>query len=212
MGDTENKMALTEIQKERIGRYFFGVTLFIEVVLLFFMFLVIKYYNDHSYDIFKSMALGLIILWVGILVAYYAWAIYFYNINFGITDKDWDDIEANRNSENKIEEPNENPNSEETFGLPPGTVRGTIALTLLVGTLAMVLMSFGKESVVKDNEVFVDNFDFFKTAFLMMIAFYFGQKSLEYLMPGNKTKKSDEAKPDEKAADKSNFLQDGAQG
>ena len=192
---------------------FFGVTVLIEVVLTFLYVSgykilqrpFLRYFqidgirNNNSYG-------------VGILVAYYAWAIYFYNINFGITDKDWDDIETSRNTRNKIEEPVENPNSEETFGLPPGTVRGTIALTLLVGTLAMVLISFGKESVVKDNEVFVDNFDFFKTAFLMMIAFYFGQKSLEYLQSNSNTKKNNELKPDEKVVDKPNFVQDGAQG
>ena len=208
MNDTEKKPILSEKQIERIGHYFFGVTIVIELILLFFLFLACRYYNNHPKEIFTILALGLVLLWIGVLVAYYAWSIYFYNINFGITDKDWVDIEANRNTENELTEPTKNPNSEETFGLPPGTVRGSIALTLLVGTLAMTLMSFGKTNIVKENEIFVDNFDFFKTAFLMMVAFYFGQKTLEYLLPGNKTKNSNENKP----AEQTNLTQDGAQG
>lgn len=172
--------------KEHIARYFIGVTIAIEIILLVFLFLTFWYYNPK--DLLKALALGLIILWVGVLVGYYSWAIYFYNINLGITDKDWEDIEKSRSTTSKIEEPKDNPNAEETFGLPPGTVRGTIALTLLIGTLAMILVSFNKDSIVKDNEVFIDNFDFFKTAFLMMIAFYFGSKSLEYLGFSNKSK------------------------
>lgn len=208
MSDLENQTILSEKQKDRIGHYFFGGTILIELIILFFLFLVCRYYNNHPNEIFKTLALGLILLWSGILVAYYAWAIYFYNINLGITDKDWANIEANRNTENEIEEPSQNPNSEETFGLPPGTVRGSIALTLLIGTLAMALMSFGNANTLKDNEVFVDNFDFFKTAFLMMIAFYFGQKSLEYLLPQSQAKNS----TDSNSAEKTNLTQDGAKG
>ena len=37
------------------------------------------------------------------------------------------------------------------------------------------------DSTVKENTLIVDNFDFIKTAFLMMIAFYFGHKSLELI-------------------------------
>jgi hypothetical protein len=36
-------------------------------------------------------------------------------------------------------------------------------------------------SEIKENSFIVDNFDFIKTAFLMMIAFYFGHKSLELI-------------------------------
>ena len=63
----------------------------------------------------------------------------------------------------------------------PGTVRGTISITLLVGSLSMAIASLGMDYVIKEDSFIADHFDFFKTAFLMMIAFYFGNKSLEML-------------------------------
>jgi len=54
----------------------------------------------------------------------------------------------------------------------------------------MILVSFNTKNIVKDNETFIDNFDFFKNAFLMMIAFYFGQKSLETLLSNQKDRKN----------------------
>ena len=131
--------------------------------------------------LFNLIALGLMLLWIGLLVAYFAWAIYFYNINLGLTDQDWAEIREHKQyvPEGAVDVPSENPNAAQTLGLPPGTLRGTIALTLLVGGIAMAIASLGMDSTVKANSFVVDNFDFFKTAFLMMIAFYFGNKALE---------------------------------
>ncbi len=179
----ENIKPNGKARKEKTGSYFFWITTVIEIIFLFILFFI---YMQKSIDIYNKLGICLIILWIGILVAYYSWAVYFYNINYGLTDKDWEKIEAAKDAGNDVDEPGDNPNAEQTFGLPPGTVRGTIALTLLVGALAMIIVAFGKDSVLKDNETFVDNFQFLKTGFLMMIAFYFGNKSLEYLLPKNK--------------------------
>jgi hypothetical protein len=187
----KSKPYLGALKKEKIGKYFFSAVLVIEVVLLVFVIGVVYQFLKGGIDVYSSLAIGIIVLWIGIVIAYYAWAIYFYNINFGLTDHDWDQIGDARDTSKPLTEPDINPNAEETFGLPPGTVRGTIAISLLVGTLAMAIVSFGKQNIVKDNEIFVDGFEFFKTAFLMMIAFYFGQKSLEYLLPAKK--KSDDS-------------------
>ena len=78
-----------------------------------------------------------------------------------------------------VEERTVNTNKDETLGLPPGTIRGTLALTLLMGALAMTISALGMENTLEENTFLVDNFNFLKTAFLMMIAFYFGNKSLE---------------------------------
>lgn len=176
-----------EIKKDKIGKYFFRAAICIEVLLLTLLVIVIFFHNlfGVKLSLFSIMGISIIILWIAVLIAYYAWAIYFYNINLGLTDHDWEQIALTRSTENPMEERDENPHSDESMGLPPGTVRGTIAITLLIGALAMTLVLFGEGSRLKDNEIFVDNFDFFKTAFLMMIAFYFGQKSLEYLLPKN---------------------------
>lgn len=214
-----------EIKKDKIGKYFFRATICIEILLLALLAIVIFFHSSFGIklSLFSIMGISIIILWIAVLIAYYAWAIYFYNINLGLTDHDWEQIAIARNTENPMEERDENPHSVESLGLPPGTVRGTIAITLLVGALAMTLVLFGEGSRLKDNEIFVDNFDFFKTAFLMMIAFYFGQKSLEYLLPKQEKETlvqqaTSEAKPaatstnTTKPDTKTDFNSNGAQG
>lgn len=132
-------------------------------------------------NLYSSLATALMINWMIVLVSYYIWAIQFYSVNLGWSISAWkrnsavDDIQA------KKKEPEANPHHGESLGLPAGTIRGTIAVTLVVGCLAMMIASLGMDSRLKQNEFFVDNFEFFKTAFLMMIAFYFGNKSLEFL-------------------------------
>ena len=139
-------------------------------------------HNVSQVDIMKSIAAAIIICWVVILVVYYAWAIYFYNINLGWSDDKWGRHRAKQSmGDGNAPTPNENPHGEETLGLPPGTVRGTIALTLTITALALVLASISDESVLNNNSVLADQFEFLKDAFLMMIAFYFGAKSLDLL-------------------------------
>jgi len=181
----DNTNSPQDIKKDQIGKYFFRITVCIEIILLVFLAIVIFFHNSFGVklNLYSVMAISIIILWIAVLIAYYAWAIYFYNINLGLTDSDWEKIEVSRTTDSPMADREDNPNALESLGLPPGTVRGTIALTMLVGALAMTLVLFGEGNRIKDNEIFVDNFDFFKTAFLMMIAFYFGQKSLEYLLP-----------------------------
>ncbi|NJN25754.1 MAG: hypothetical protein HC819_07210 [Cyclobacteriaceae bacterium] len=131
---------------------------------------------------FFNLAGGIIISWIISLVTYYVWAIRFYNINMGWTEEDWikQDKLKREQPESADCEPEANPNAEETLGLPPGTVRATIALTLLIGALALMLASLEMPYMLEQNSFFIDNYDFIKTAILMMVAFYFGNKSLEY--------------------------------
>ena len=134
-----------------------------------------------SDNIYLPMALAIIILWIAIVVGYFAWAIYFYNINLGLTNKDWDEIRQQRDAGVEVEAREHNPFKEETLGLPPGTVRGIMAMSLLIGALAMMIAALGGNKDYDENKFFIENFEFFTTAFLMMIAFYFGDKSLKYL-------------------------------
>lgn len=75
-----------------------------------------------------------------------------------------------------LKEPSENPYKTDSFGLPPGTVRGTLALTLLVMVLLVEGVNYfaptesgGLEG--KYSELF--------TAFEMVLAFYFGARAVE---------------------------------
>ncbi len=134
---------------------------------------------------YYNLAAGMIISWIISLIVYYTWAIYFYNINMGWTDADWEELEIKKDGQPGLldDEPIINPHSTETLGLPPGTVRATLALSLLVGGFSLMLASLELPYKLEQNQFFIDNYDFLKTAFLMMVAFYFGNKSLEYLQP-----------------------------
>jgi len=169
------------------------------IVLIAFIFLILSItgYNSivgsnigNESTVYKAIGFVVIMIWTCVFLSYFIWAIYFYNINYGITNDDWKRIEEARekriqglpyNQEELDEEPISNPYNEETFGLPPGTVRGMIAFTLLVGALGLLIVSFGMDNKMDEGGFFYDNFEFFKTAFLMMIAFYFGSRSLKYL-------------------------------
>ncbi len=167
------------------------------VILLFLVLMIIgtlKIMNqgDISVQLYKAFAFGMIMIWICIFICYFIWAVYFYNFNYGFSRKDWKKIDAAKENRSKgnffrqediDEEPKYNPYKDQTFGLPGGTVRGMIAFTLLFGSIAMLIVSFGMENKVEPNSFFIDQFDFFKKAFLMMIAFYFGTHSLKYLKP-----------------------------
>ena len=136
---------------------------------------------------FYNLSASIIISWIIAMVAYYFWAINFYNVNMGWEDADWDRVNKIKRGQPGLvdDEPTKNPNSEETLGLPPGTVRATLALTLLVNGLALMLASMEMPYTLEQNQLFVDNYEFLKTAFLMMVAFYFGNKSLDFLKSRN---------------------------
>ncbi len=185
-----DKLARSIKNKKFLNGLFIFLMCLIELIILgAIAHIIVQMIKGPDDELYNLIALGVLLIWFGILVAYYAWSVYFYNINLGLTNEDWAEIrERKQYSPEGVEDvPTENPNINETLGLPTGTVRGTLALTLMVGGLAMTIAALGMESFMKENAFLVDNFDFFKTAFLMMIAFYFGSKSLE--MIGYKSKR-----------------------
>ena len=191
-------------EKKAFGKVLTGIAigfgaLVVVTLLAIAIELFIDIRHDEGEDFFDLIALTIIVIWFAILVGYYAWAIYFYNINLGLTDEDWAEIrERKKFNPEGVNEPKENPNINQTLGLPTGTVRGTVALTLLIGGVAMTIAALGMKNTLEANSFLVDNFEFFKTAFLMMIAFYFGNKSLEMLgYTGKKKKPGEEQEADE---------------
>jgi len=181
----EDLIAIAKRNKRRMNRLFIGCMGLVEL-LLFILIVIITwkaFRGNNENFIYKMISINIILLWIGILVGYYSWVIYFFNINFGLTNQDWAEIRQKTQNGEPVDYPTRNPHFEQTLGLPEGTVRGTLALSLAVGALAMLVASLGIDTTMSANELFVDTFDFFKTAFLMMIAFYFGNKSLQYLNP-----------------------------
>src|SRR5690606_4543643 len=145
-------------------------------------------YVEHD-NLFQAVGLVISVIWIGAFLMYFMWAVYHYNINYGLTDLDWEKIFEAREryrqgfpvKQAELDAPTSNPYRAQTFGLPPGTVRGMIAFTLLIGGMSLLIVSFGTEYTGAELALVRQQFEFFETAFLMMIAFYFGDKSLRYL-------------------------------
>ncbi len=181
-----------EKRKNPYRRMFFGSVNILSLILLAvgltgaFLLLFTNDGRNHAYE---AMGLVVIVIWSVIFLRYFLWAVYHFNINFGLTDKDWDNIldareEYDRGAivdKERLKAPKHNPYRSQTFGLPPGTVRGMIAFTLLFGAIAMLIVSMGMSGSIEQDSFYWDHFEFYKTAFLMMIAFYFGDRSLKYL-------------------------------
>ncbi len=185
-------------QRNSLYKFFFGglkgVVVIVLLIGIWGVYEIITNSQCGPCAVYQAIGLGIIVIWSCVFLSYFIWAIYFYNINLGLTEDDWDKIhiakEKKSNGENYCiddinEEPEYNPYKEETFGLPPGTVRGMIAFTLLFGAIAMLIVSIGMKNEIDTNAMFWDQYEFFKTAFLMMIAFYFGSRSLQYLQNRN---------------------------
>jgi hypothetical protein len=177
--------------KKKLMNRIFVYSIALLLIMLVASVVIVGYFilTDEGGTVFEFSAVCLLTLWIALVIGYYAWAIYFYNINLGLTDQDWAEVRAQRKIDPaSVDERDSNPNKEQTLGLPPGTVRGTLTLTLLIGSIAIAIAYMGENSSLRNDVFFIDNFDFFKQAFLMMIAFYFGSKSLEYISKTSKEK------------------------
>lgn len=162
-------------------------------IVALIMFLVglaaLGYFFEFKQQPFVGLSIFVAMCWATVFIGYFNWASYFYNVNYGWTDKDWkryfkaleDKKKGEYVPEDQLKAPKFNPYRSQSFGFPKGTVRGMIALTLLFGALSLLIASFGMDGTVAAESFYWDHFEFFKTAFLMMIAFYFGDKSLRYL-------------------------------
>lgn len=170
--------------------YFFkGTVVLTSLLTLFGIFGAFFVYVEHN-NLFQAVGLATAVIWISVFLVYFMWSVYFYNINYGLTDQDWDkiyEIKELKRQGFKVEEsedvdvPMYNPYRSQTFGLPPGTVRGMIAFTLLMGGMSLLITSFGSGYTGMDMALLSQQFEFFETAFLMMIAFYFGDRSLKYI-------------------------------
>ena len=179
-------------------RFFFkGLKVIIVIILLLGLWGVyqIVFSGDcGKCPVYQAIGLGIIVIWACVFLSYFIWAVYYYNINLGLPEDEWNKIFKAKELKAKGElfseddlkiEPKHNPYRDQTFGLPDGTVRGMIAFTLLFGAISMLIVSIGMENQLDTNSMFWDQYEFFKTAFLMMIAFYFGNSALKLLRDKN---------------------------
>lgn len=169
--------------------FFFKGTVILSTLLVSFGILGAFFVYIEYNNLFQAVGLATSVIWIALFLIYFMWSVYHYNINYGLTDQDWQRIYDAKDRYNQgfpvktseMTTPDYNPYRSQTFGLPPGTVRGMIAFTLLMGGMALLIVSFGTQYSGVDAALLSQQFEFFETAFLMMIAFYFGDKSLKYL-------------------------------
>jgi hypothetical protein len=169
--------------------FFKGTIVFAVILVSLAMVYSFAMYLNQS-NLFSIMGLLIMVVWIAVFMIYFVWSVYHYNINFGITDGEWKEIFKAKKEAREfgmdlpnsgIREPTHNPYRSQTFGLPPGTVRGMIAFTLLFGGISLLISSMGTAEVDPNlMQLRIQQFEFFETAFLMMIAFYFGDRSLKY--------------------------------
>ena len=137
---------------------------------------------------FFNLATAIMLSWIITIIIFYIWAMYYFHIHLAVEDTEQENGGKSGGADSGVAAGNKllrNPHFGETLGLPNGTIRGTIALSLLIAGLSLLIASFELNATYNANALFVDNFDFIKTAFLMVIAFYFGSKSLSAIRGGN---------------------------
>ena len=85
---------------------------------------------------------------------------------------------------------NPNPYALESFGLPPGVMRGILAMSLLIIVLLLELINLQMPIMNKNGELLAVNGSLFlpeerykelMVAFQMMLAFYFGSKVMHHI-------------------------------
>lgn len=170
------------------GYFFKGTVTLTTLLVLFGIFGAFFVYVEHD-NLFQAVGLATSVIWIAVFLIYFMWSVYHYNINYGLTDQDWERIYEAKDryrqglpvKPSELQTPEYNPYRSQTFGLPPGTVRGMIAFTLLMGGMSLLITSFGSPYTGGELALIRQQFEFFETAFLMMIAFYFGDKSLKHL-------------------------------
>ncbi len=121
----------------------------------------VQYFSEHHSE-FMWQVLFPIFLWLALLLAFFV--ILFAKYTFG-----------NWSAENP------NPYQDETFGMPRGTFRGSLTLTLVYIVTVLELVNvriIGFEAEIHELMV----------AFQMMIAFYFGSKVMHHITASDKKK------------------------
>ena len=74
--------------------FFWGIRVIIFILLIMGGIGVMMVFETNTGEsaVFKALGLGIVTLWACIFLAYFIWAIYYYNINLGLTDEEWNKI------------------------------------------------------------------------------------------------------------------------
>lgn len=121
----------------------------------------VQYFTENYSEFFWQVLIP-IFLWLGLMLGFFIFL--FVKFTFG-----------------KWTTENPNPYAKETWGMPRGTFRGVLTLTLVYITVVLELVNvriIGFETEIHE----------FMIAFQMMIAFYFGSKVMHHITSSDKKK------------------------
>jgi hypothetical protein len=142
-----------------------------------------EYYINHQkkFDSFVEGSTWLALAWFILIIAFITYMFIRFHWYGGLRRKrfliivDLINNDENIPPDQKAQHYPQNPYKSETFGLPNGTIRATLTLTLLFLNIALFYISV----YAPPSSIFADRVEFMATAFLMMIAFYFGTKAVD---------------------------------
>ncbi|MGB3465976.1 MAG: hypothetical protein WBA74_11930 [Cyclobacteriaceae bacterium] len=150
---------------------------------------VIAFIRDSD-QFFFNLAASLLVSWILTVMIFYVWAVYYFHIHLAVDEEELSPLAGQTENIGKAvafgNKLLKNPHLGETLGLPRGTIRGTMALSLLIAGLSLLIASLEMNQTFDANSLFIDNYEFIKTAFLMVIAFYFGHKSITAITSGSR--------------------------
>ena len=154
------------------------------------------YYYQNAWKFSKYIVVSawLSLAWFVIIIAFLMYLFVRFHWYGGLRRKryllivDWVNNDESISPDQKSQHYPQNPYKDETFGLPRGTIRATLTLTLLFLNIALFFISV----YAPPSNIFANRVEFMATAFLMMIAFYFGTKAVDVARIRTKAKKPDE--------------------
>ena len=142
------------------------------------------------YQFALTFSIVISLIWLIGMIVLLFYSIRRYHFHGGLKHENYDNLVRTINEDDTIPLNDkelfypQNPYKNETFGLPRGTIRMCLTLSLLVINVLVLYISF----YAPPTSVFADRIDFVTTAFLMMIAFYFGSKAVDVYKAHEKSK------------------------
>ena len=153
--------------------------------------------NKSTYDFLLVLSLGIICLWLIVAIVLIIIVYRRYNVFCGFCKKKYYKIIKSIENDDTIPIHERakhypcNPYRDETLGLPRGTIRGFLTITLLVGNLLLLWISF----YAPPTTLFSNRVEFITSAFLMMIAFYFGSRAVDVFKSREQTRREENISP-----------------
>ena len=137
--------------------------------------------NKDSYSTAVFVFTVVMCLWFFVMTILLFWGLNRFHFTAGLGKEKYAELVAiiDHDEEIPIHERQDyypkNPYQNESFGLPKGTIRGFLTLTLLVMNCFVIYMSL----FAPPGRLYDDRIEYLTTAFLMMIAFYFGSRAVD---------------------------------